>query len=357
MLRLNKLHTHLLIFFVAILLNILLQAGALFKLNQLINEGYPLIWAEWWPTVLYVAVAIFLFYGIVLLNLSLNTIFFSSQRLAPLNIPFIFATNILLLVCFSVIFSFLYHTISVTEAPVHSMIFRVMLRFIFPFLAAVLFAYILILIDKVRTAEIDNARLTEEKAKAELASLKEQISPHFLFNTLSSLSAIIRQNDKSSSLKFVDKMSQVYRYILESAEKDVVTVEEELDFLQAFVFLLEKRFGTKFRLNIDIPADWHASKIPPMALQLLVENAIQHNAILQSAPLMVNVSTNDHKIIVQNNIRSDAMNRVSTSEHACSDGFGIGLANLQKRYHLLANQEIIIENKPDVFVVKLPIIK
>ncbi|MBN1480405.1 hypothetical protein JXA70_09050 [candidate division KSB1 bacterium] len=149
----------------------------------------------------------------------------------------------------------------------------------------------------------------------------------------------------------------MYRYILESAEKDIVIVKEELDFLQAYAFLLGKRFGTKFKLNIDIPDEWHASKIPPMALQLLVENAIQHNAVLESAPLVVDVFADDFKIIVRNNIRRDAMNRVATSEHAGNDGFGIGLANLQKRYHLLANQEIIIENKPDVFVVKLPIIK
>jgi sensor histidine kinase YesM len=214
MLRLKKAHTHLLIAAVAILLNLLLQDGPLYKLNQLINQDYPLQWAEWWPTLLYFGVAVFLFYSIVLLNLALKTIFFSSQRLGPLNILLILATNSLFLISFSVIYSFLYHTISDTAAPVHSMIFRVMLRFRFPFLAAVLFAFILVLIAKVRTAEIDNARLTEEKAKAELASLKEQISPHFLFNTLSSLSSVIRQDNKKSSLEFVDKMSQVYRYIL-----------------------------------------------------------------------------------------------------------------------------------------------
>jgi len=352
MLIIKKIHTHLLIIFVAIVLALLLQAGVFIRINEMIEHNIPLEWEQWWSSIVYFVFTIFLIYSTAIFNISLRTIFSSVARFGKLDVVLVFVANVALLFGFSGIYTHLDQALFGRSTPIYWMA----LKFVFSFLIAVLFAHVLVLIDKIRTAEIDKVRLTEEKAKAELASLREQISPHFLFNTLSSLSSVIRQDDKDKSLEFVDNMSQVYRYILESNEKNLVTVKQELEFLRAYSFLLDKRFGEKFKLKINLPTEWNESKIPPMALQLLVENAIQHNAVSESNPLMVEVFAEDDKIVVRNSIRRDAAHGVSTMGEA-GNGFGIGLANLRRRYLLLADQDIIIENEPDVFVVKLPLIK
>ena len=185
-----------------------------------------------------------------------------------------------------------------------------------------------------------------ETLKAELASLKEQISPHFFFNTLSSLSSIIRLNGKNESLKFLDKMSQVYRYILESNQNDLVKLKDEIEFLNAYFFLLRKRFGEKLILEIEISPDLNETYIPPMALQLLVENAFQHNTITNSAPLKIKIFNKNGMICVQNNLQ----------KKKSSESFGIGLPNLLKRYQLIAGKEIIINKNTSIFSVKIPVI-
>ena len=212
---------------------------------------------------------------------------------------------------------------------------------------AYVFAYIMNLYKKSKTAEIESIKLKEEKMRAELASLKEQISPHFFFNTLSSLSSIIRLNEKNESLEFVDNLSEVYRYILESNQNDLVKLKDELEFLNAYLFLLDKRFGKKLILEVDISPGLYETSIPPMALQLLAENAIQHNTITSLAPLKIRIFTENDMICVQNNLQKKVP----------GESMGIGLPNLVKRYQLIASKEIIINENTNNFSVKLPIIK
>lgn len=208
-------------------------------------------------------------------------------------------------------------------------------------------AYFIILLRKIKTAEIENIQLKEEKMRAELSSLKEQISPHFFFNTLNSLGAVIRTENKSDSLDFVENMSRVYRYILESNQHDLVKLEDEIEFLNAYYFLLKKRFGNKLVLKIDISPDLSETSIPPMALQLLVENAIQHNIITNSSPLTINIYAENGLICVKNYLQKKAGN----------ESMGIGLPNLLKRYQFIANKDIFINESEGSFIVKLPIIK
>jgi LytS/YehU family sensor histidine kinase len=217
----------------------------------------------------------------------------------------------------------------------------------YPILIALVFAYIINLYKKSKSAEIENIKLKEEKIKAELSSLKEQISSHFFFNTLSSLSHIIRSNEKNQSLEFVEKLSEVYRYILESNQKDLVNLKDELEFLNAYFFLLDKRFGKKLIVQIDITSDLYLTSIPPMALQLLAENAIQHNSITSSAPLKIKIFNDDNMICVENNLQ----------KKETGNSTGIGLNNLLKRYQLIANKVITIKENKDRFIVKLPVIK
>ncbi len=217
----------------------------------------------------------------------------------------------------------------------------------FPVIIALGFAYVLSLYQKSKTAEIETIQLKEEKMRAELGSLKEQISPHFFFNILNSLGAVIRTENKSDSLDFVENMSRVYRYILESNQHDLVKLKDEIEFLNAYYFLLKKRFGNKLVLKINISPDLSETSIPPMALQLLVENAIQHNMITNSSPLKINVYAENSMICVKNNLQ----------KKAGYESMGIGLPNLLKRYQFIANKDILIDESEESFVVKLPIIK
>jgi two-component system, LytTR family, sensor kinase len=207
-------------------------------------------------------------------------------------------------------------------------------------------AYFLILLGKAKISELENISLREDKTNAELAALKEQISPHFFFNTLSSLSTIVRNEKKEVGLEFIQDMSKIYRYSLSSGQQDLVNLKEELDFIHSYVFLLKKRFYKKLIINIDIPEQYFQWKIPPMSLQLLVENAIQHNLITQASPLSINIFIKNNMICVENNLQ----------KKETTESFGIGLENLANRYRLLAQKVIFIEKDELIFSVSLPLI-
>ncbi len=213
------------------------------------------------------------------------------------------------------------------------------------FLLAILVASLLKIMRKMKVAEEENIRLVEEKSKAELSALKEQISPHFFFNTLSSLSSIVRSENREVGLEFIQEMSKTYRYTLAS-KQDLVSMKEEIEFLQSYVFLLKKRYGEKLVLHLDIPESAYKFMIPPMSLQILVENAIQHNVITKTSPLTVKIYIENGMICVENNLQ------VKES----TDSFGMGLENLASRYHLLSKKDIIITKDEHIFCVKLPLL-
>jgi len=206
--------------------------------------------------------------------------------------------------------------------------------------------YMLLRIEKAREMELNLNKIKEEKSIAELSALKEQISPHFFFNTLSTLSSIIRNDTKNASLEFIDDMSNTYRYSLSSTKTNLVTLEEELNFIKSYSDLLQKRFGSKLKFSVKISEENYANKIPPMSIQLLIENAIQHNIITTETPLQVNIYNDEGYICVENNLQ----------EKEEIDSFGIGLMNLNNRYKLIANKEIYIEKSLDIFLVKLPLL-
>jgi sensor histidine kinase YesM len=199
---------------------------------------------------------------------------------------------------------------------------------------------------KMRIAEQENLRLVEEKSKAELSALKEQLSPHFFFNTLSTLSAIVRNEKKEVGLEFIGEISKTYQYTL-ATKQDLVTLKEEMSFLESYLFLLKKRYGEKLSFSQDLPEDILSSEIPPMSLQLLVENAIQHNVITREKPLHIRIFTEKGMICVENNLQE---------KESGLDSFGIGLQNLSNRYRLLSQKDIIITKDKQKFGVKLPLL-
>lgn len=214
------------------------------------------------------------------------------------------------------------------------------------FLLAVLVANLLLIMKKMQQAQAENIRLAEEKSRAELSALKEQLSPHFFFNTLSTLSSIVRNSKKEDALTFIERMSQTYRYTL-SIKKNLVKVGEEMDFLNDYVFLLQERYGDKLVYINEVDEAFYNSYLPPMSLQLLAENAIRHNIITRENPLIIRVYTDDGNICIENNL----------NEKPSEGSLGIGLKNLSDRYRLLAEKDIVISKKNGKFIVKLPLIK
>ena len=192
---------------------------------------------------------------------------------------------------------------------------------------------------------LENEQLKQQNLQNELAALKNQIDPHFLFNSLNSLNSLIRDNKQATA--FVTKLSFMYRYILQSSDRDLVSVKEELKFLESYIFLIKTRYRDRFSIDMDIDAVDLEKEVPPLALQLLVENAVKHNEISESHPLQVKIYSEDGAISVENIIRP----RTTLAE-----GTGNGLANLNKRYNLLGKQKMIITTDNTIFCVRIPLL-
>jgi len=214
--------------------------------------------------------------------------------------------------------------------------------------SAVLLAYVLQLIIRKRLVERNNARLIEENLSVQLNTLKDQVKPHFLFNTLNTLSAVIRNESREEGLKYVDDLANVYRYILERSNHNLVDMSVELGFAESYLRLLKKRFHRKFEIEIDIPNKYHQFQIPPLTLQMLIENAIKHNELTDASPVMIRIYIQNFHIVIENTIHE------KTSD---SSGLGIGLQNLNMRYKILMDKEIQINKANNTFIVKLPLLE
>jgi sensor histidine kinase YesM len=191
-------------------------------------------------------------------------------------------------------------------------------------------------------------QLNIAKAQAELEALKNQIDPHFIFNSLNTLSYLITRDPLSARL-YNDTLAKVYRYILGNKEKDLVLLREEVEFISNYFYLLKIRFSEAINMEIEIN-DLSAEDflIPPISLQALVENAIKHNEFTDSNPLTINVSISSSHVIIRNAV-NPKIYATPTSR--------IGLNNLDNRYKLITNRNIVIENNFKFFTVKLPILK
>lgn len=176
-------------------------------------------------------------------------------------------------------------------------------------------------------------------------SLKQQISPHFLFNSLNTLKSLVKQNSPAS-LTFIDELSAVYRYMLSHYGKNQVTIIEEIEFVRSYLSLLKTRFGDALQADIEIPPGIYHEGIPPNTLQILMENAVKHNILTTRKPLHISVSVRNGYLEVSNNLQPKPPE--GPSSH-------VGLSNINNRYALLKGREIVIERDPEYFRVKLPI--
>ena len=183
--------------------------------------------------------------------------------------------------------------------------------------------------------------------KHQLEALRSQINPHFLFNALNSLTVLIR-NKSDQALAFVDQLSWLLRATLLRSEDDFITIQNELEYLESYIFLQKERFGEKFKVDVKIPENWKKELIPSFSLQLLAENAIKHNVVSTNQPLLLEIYPNGDYLIIRNQIhkRRDA-----------TEGTRLGLLNLSIRFKLLKKRDIQIIQDATYFIVKLPILK
>ncbi|RDB08008.1 sensor histidine kinase [Runella aurantiaca] len=190
-------------------------------------------------------------------------------------------------------------------------------------------------------------RLKKENLQTQLDSLKSQIQPHFLFNNLSTLSSLVAEDPKKAE-RFIEELSSVYRYLLQNNDQPLTTLENELNFIDAYFHLLQTRFGNGLRLIKDIPAAKLSYLIPPLTLQLLVENAVKHNAILSHQPLKITIYADDaNDLFVVNNLQVKSKSLPSDKT---------GLANISSKYSLLGQPHVVVRQTEHIFQVKVPLI-
>lgn len=189
-------------------------------------------------------------------------------------------------------------------------------------------------------------KVKSDNLGAQYELLKQQVNPHFLFNSLNTLKSMVETHDEET-VDFIIKLSDFYRFTLESRKLDLITVQEEMKILNAYLFLQKARFGDGFTFTDTLDEETLKTLIPPFTLQLLVENCIKHNIVSQSKPLHIKIYNSDQKIIVENPIQRKLV---------AEDSLGVGLNNVNMRYKHLLTQEIDITDNNQIFQIKLPLI-
>jgi len=218
------------------------------------------------------------------------------------------------------------------------------------FVSALVVGCVLIirLIFQKQTIVLENEKLRMEALQSQFESLKNQLSPHFLFNSLTALKILIKDAPETAQ-NYVNSLSKALRYTLQSNEKQLVTLKEEMVFMESYLFLIRMRFDTNLTVNTSINENLASHKLPPLTIQTLVENSIKHNEISKRKPLIINILTTENEsLIVVNEIQ-----KKFTDE----EGTGIGLTNLSKQFQLLMDKDITITRENNRFSVEVPLIK
>ena len=194
---------------------------------------------------------------------------------------------------------------------------------------------------------IESEQLKKAQLHSELEALKQQVNPHFLFNSLNILDALI-DDDPKQAHAFLDELSSVYRYLLRSNEQNLTPLSAELDFIYSYYHLLQTRHGQGLQLITSINPQYVNYHLPPLTLQLLVENAVKHNVILPGQPLTIAIETDEQaRLMVRNNLQRKSSRVVSN---------GVGLSNILTKYRILSQIQPLVHDDGQSFVVTLPLI-
>jgi sensor histidine kinase YesM len=204
------------------------------------------------------------------------------------------------------------------------------------------------LVKEAESEKVQRAQIEQAKAEAELEALKSQVDPHFIFNSLNTLSHLIEVKPEKAN-QFNDNLADVFRYILVNKGRDLVLLIEEIEFLEHYFLLLKIRFENAIQLKNNIKSGSIENVlVPPISLQVLIENAVKHNEFTDSKPLVIELELRDEELIVHNKVNKKTLRRPSSK---------IGLQNLNDRYMLTTKKQIVIKEDENDFTVTLPILK
>jgi hypothetical protein len=218
---------------------------------------------------------------------------------------------------------------------------------IFIILVFVIVDLSIFLMHKWRFSLAELERFKKENAEFRFESLRSQVNPHFLFNSLNTLSSLVYSSQEKAE-QFIRELSDVYRYILENRENELITLAKELKVSNSYIFLNKIRFEKSLDVKINVPEKSKQLLIAPLTLQLLIENAIKHNIISVKRPLHLNIVLEDNHLVVQNNLQKKEVKEYSSA---------LGLKNIESRYSFLTARKVdIIENENE-FIVKIPLIE
>jgi two-component system, LytTR family, sensor kinase len=226
------------------------------------------------------------------------------------------------------------------------------------FLATVLLSVMVMAIYEAMSYYLQLQQIIAEKTdlerrhiQSQLDGLRNQVNPHFLFNSLNTLTYLIPE-DSAKAVRFVQQLSKVYRYVLESRDAKLIPLREEMEFMESYIFLLKERFGDKLQIHFKDLSSCRNGGIVPLSLQLLFENAIKHNIISAEKPLHIEVfqrltDTGETALVVRNPLQR---------KNQVMDSTGVGLENIRSRYHILSKREISVIATKDWFTVELPLL-
>jgi sensor histidine kinase YesM len=208
--------------------------------------------------------------------------------------------------------------------------------------------FVIRLVFQKQNVMLENEKLRREALQSQYESLKNQLSPHFLFNSLTALSVLVKEEPQQAQ-NYIGSLSKALRYTLKSNEKKLVTLSEEMEFMTSYLFLIRMRYGDNLEIKTMIDEGMLLYLLPPLTIQTLVENAIKHNEISKRKPLTIDISTTSEGNLV---IINDIQQKLTGEE-----GTGIGLTNLSKQFMLLIGKDIAIRRSNGQFSVEVPLIK
>lgn len=313
-------------------------------LNILFTEGYRLFGVELSPWIFFGSLL-----AMVLLIWESNHLLESkvshSARLHPLIIQF--GLSLLAVILISLLFTWIFPVLTGHEtAP--QLTFKLALGFGFRvnlFLHCV--NAIVFFMSQSKRNEIEKESLLKQTAEARFEALRNQVNPHFLFNSFNVLSSLVHKDAETAS-RFIEQLSAVYRYVLNNQTNNVVRLRDELEFLESYIYLLKIRFGDSITIDNELQAGEDEQFIAPATLQMLIENAIKHNVVSKARPLNIHLFRDGEYFVVENILQLKAVKEVSTET---------GLNNIRERYAFLCQDDAVIVRSNGKFVVKIPVLK
>lgn len=201
--------------------------------------------------------------------------------------------------------------------------------------------------ERYKTTLIETEQLKKEYLHSQLLGLKSQMNPHFLFNSLNTLSSLIHE-DSEKAEDFLDHMSKVYRYLLRNNEEQLVHLHTEIDMIKSYYFLLKKRHCDALNIEFDIPAEYLRAEVPPLTLQMLIENTVNQNTLTQQKPINISIAVTDGQIEFTHNVQPKLYGAKESEE---------AIENIANKFRLLTQREISITELPDKRIIVLPLLE